>query len=158
MKLILFLEKTYQIGKINILDFLNQPFAKLKAKYNQKEKIDHELIWMELNNDDSILDSNYEYQLTFLNHHSAYNSNIQEISFFIEIPLNDFSKLYFEKYNLHLINHIEDFNLLKSQLDKYRSVSVKLNKENLKLSKMWFMKLEDSVTVALQVSIFNSIF
>ena len=32
--------KTYQIGKINILDFLNQPFAKLKAKYNQKEKID----------------------------------------------------------------------------------------------------------------------
>jgi hypothetical protein len=150
--------KTYQIGKINILDFLNQPFAQLKAKYNQKEKIDNELIWMELNNNDSILDSSYKYHFTFLNYNSAFNSNIQEISFFIRIPLNDFSKQSFEKSNLYLINHIEDFNLLKSQLDKYRSVSIKLNKENLKLSKMWFMKHEVYVTVAIQVSIFDSIF
>lgn len=150
--------KTYQIGKINILDFLNQPFAKLKAKYNKKEKIDNELIWVELNNTDSILDSNFKYHLTFLNHNSAFNSNIQEISFFIRIPLNDFSKQSFEDTKLYLISHIEDFNLLRSQLDKYRSVSIKLNKDNLKLSKMWFMKLEDYVTVAIQISIFDSIF
>ena len=59
-----------------------------------------------------------------------------QISFFIRIPLNDFSKQSFEKSNLYLINHIEDFNLLKSRLDKYRSVSIKLNKDNLKLCYM----------------------
>ena len=116
------------------------------------------MIWVELNNTDSILDSNFKYHLTFLNHNSAFNSNIQEISFFIRIPLNDFSKQSFEDTKLYLISHIEDFNLLRSQLDKYRSVSIKLNKDNLKLSKMWFMKLEDYVTVAIQISIFDSIF
>ena len=128
--------KTYQIGKINILDFLNQPFTKLKAKYNKKEITDNDLTWIELDNNDAVLNSSFKYFFTFLNHNSEFNSNIQEISFFIDIPLNDFSKQSFEKPNVYFVHHIEDFSLLKSQLDKHRSVSIMLNTDNVKLSKI----------------------
>jgi hypothetical protein len=150
--------KTYEIGKINILDFLDKPFTELKAKYDKKELTDNDLTWIELDNNDAILNSSFKYSFTFLNHNNAFNSNIQEISVFIDIPLNDFSKQSFEDTDLYLINHIEDFNLLKAQLDNYRSVSVMLNTDNVKLSKIWFMKHRDYVTVAIQISIFDSIF
>jgi hypothetical protein len=150
--------KTYEIGKINILDFLNQPFTKLKAKYNKEEITDNDLTWIELDNNDAILNSSFKYSFTFLNHNNAFNSNIQEISVFIDIPLNKFSKQSFEDTDLYLINHIEDFSLLKAQLDNYRSLSITLNTDNVTLSKIWFMKLEDYVIVAIQISIFDSIF
>jgi hypothetical protein len=111
-----------------------------------------------LDNNDAILNSSFKYRFTFLNHNNAFNSNIQEISVFIDIPLNDFSRESFEKSNLYLIRHIEDFNLLKTQLDEHRSVSIKLNNGNLRLSKMWFKKHKEYVTVAIQITIFDSIF